>query len=67
MTNLGNNLSTVKIIEQIKQIHEVANEGTERADENILVEVIDNVITVTNCNNDYISYLVLLFGKVIVK
>ena len=50
------NLYLARVIEQIKQI-----------DENVVIEVIDNVITVTNGTEDLTSYLLLLFGKVVVK
>lgn len=56
MTNLTTDINLALIIEQIKQM-----------DENVVIEIIDNVITVTNCTNEYISYLLLLFGKVVVK
>ena len=52
MTNLTNEL----IIEQIKQMNE-----------DVGIEVIDNVITVTNSTKELTSYLLLLFGKVIIK
>ena len=53
MTNLGNDIKILKILEQIKQMNEDAS-----------IEIIDNVITVTNGNPDLIMYLLLLFGKV---
>ena len=56
MISLTDNIKLALIIEQIKQINE-----------NVIIEIIDNVITVTNCNENYISYLVILFGKVVVK
>ena len=66
MLNLIDNIQLASIIEQIKQI-----------DENVIIEPNYNVeplgnerlvsITVTNCNKEYLSYLVLLFGKVVVK
>lgn len=35
--------------------------------EDVGIEIIDNVITVTNSTKEFTSYLLLLFGKVIVK
>jgi alanine-alpha-ketoisovalerate/valine-pyruvate aminotransferase len=50
------NLYLARVIEQIKQINE-----------DVIIEVVDDVITVTNGTEDIYSYLLLLFGKVIVK
>lgn len=49
MTNLYLN----QILAEIKQMNK-----------EVIIDIVDNVVTVTNGNNNIINYLLLIFGKV---